>query len=229
MSPPARSQGRRQPDLFRPPEPPRQFDIAQAVRAIWHSSVDPAGTLTEKYLAQLGLTLPDDVRGHVIRHHGSLAFAKDKRVPGMLTLLRDFDGAAPVAVVRTFLNPDARKVAQRIMGPAFRAAAIFDPGEHADLNVAIGIEAAIRALALNYRPLWAVASTEALANLQLPVSVEVLTILIQTADGNVMRAATAATARLESASRGVRIIEIATKPATPKPFLAGQAREAARP
>ena len=104
MSPPARSQGRRQPDLFSPPEPPRQFDIAQAVRAIWHSSIDPSGTLTEKYLAQLGLTLPDDVRGRVIRHHGSLAFAKDKRMPGMLTLLRDFDGAAPVAVVRTFLT-----------------------------------------------------------------------------------------------------------------------------
>lgn len=203
MSPPARSQGRRQPDLFRPPEPPRQFDIAQAVRAIWHSSVDPAGTLTEKYLAQLGLTLPDDVRGRVIRHHGSLAFAKDKRLPGMLTLLRDFDGAAPVAVVRTFLNPDARKVAQRIMGPAFRAAAIFDPGEHADLNVAIGIEAAIRALALGHRPLWAVASGEALFR-QL-AGVAALTMLVANGDDNAMRAATAASAHWEGASR---IIEL---------------------
>jgi putative DNA primase/helicase len=229
MSPPARSQGRCQPDLFRSTEPRRQFDLAQAVRGVWHSGIDPSGTLTAQYLARLGLSLPDDVRGRVIRHHGSLAFAKDKRMAGVLMVLRDLKDDQPVAVVRTYLDADARKVAQRVLGPAFRAAAIFDPGEHAHLHVAIGVDAGIRARALNYRPLWAVASTEALANLQLPVSVEVLTILIQTADGNVMRAATAATARLESASRGVRIIEIATKPATPKPFLAGQAREAARP
>ena len=210
MSPPARSQGRRQPDLFRPPEPPRQFDIAQAVRAIWYSGVDPAGTLTDQYAAALGLTLPDDVRGRVIRHHGSLAFANDKRMAGMLMLLRDLKDDQPVAIARTYLDADARKVAQRILGPAFRAASIFDPGEHADLNVAIGVEAGLRALALGHRPLWAVASTEALMNLaSLPLAgVEVLTILIQTADGNDMRAATAATARLESASRVVRTIEM---------------------
>ena len=214
MSHPARTQGRPpQADLSAPiaDEPrrvARPFDIAQAVRAIWYSGVDPAGTLTEKYAAALGLTLPDDVRGRVVRHHHSLAFAKDRRMAGMLTLLRDLKDDQPVAVVRTYLDADARKVAQRSLGPAFRAAAMFDPGEHAVLHVAIGIGAGIRALALGHRPLWAVASTEALANLQLPVSVEVLTILIQTADGNDMRAATAATARLESASRVVRTIEM---------------------
>ena len=143
--------------LTNPAATARPFDIAQVVRAIWYSGIDPSGTLTEKYLAQLGLTLPDDVRGRVIRHHGSLAFAKDQRMPGMLTLLRDLDDDRPVAVVRTYLDADARKVAQRILGPAFRAAAMFDPGEHAALNVAIGIDAGIRALALSHRPLWAVA------------------------------------------------------------------------
>ena len=101
----------------------------------------------------------------MIRHHGSLAFAKGRRLPGMLTLLHDIKDDQPVAVVRTYLDPDARKVVQRILGPAFRAAAMFDPGEHVALNVAIGIEAGIRALALGHRPLWAVASTEALINL----------------------------------------------------------------
>ena len=65
------------------------------MRAVWYSGVDPSGTLTEKYLARLGLTLPDDVRGRVIRHHGSLAFAKDQRMPGMLTLLRELEGDRP--------------------------------------------------------------------------------------------------------------------------------------
>jgi hypothetical protein len=212
MSPPARTQAH-SPDLFdRVPDEDRRaarpFDLAQVVRAVWHSGVDPTGTLTERYATALGLALPDDIRGRVVRHHSSLAFAKGRRLPGMLMLLRDLKDHQPVAVVRTYLDADARKVAQRILGPAFRAAAIFDPGEHVDLNVAIGIEAGLRALALGHRPLWAVASTEALANLQLPVSVEVLTILIQTAEGNAMRAATAATARLESASRVVRTIEI---------------------
>ena len=210
MSPPARSQGRRQPDLFRPPEPPRQFDLAQAVRGVWHSGIDPSGTLTAQYLARLGLSLPDDVRGRVIRHHGSLAFAKDQRMPGMLTLLRELDGDRPVAVVRTYLDADARKVAARILGPAFRAAVMFDPGEHAHLHVAIGIEAVIRALALGHRPLWAVASTEALMNLASlpPAGAEALTILMVAGDGNAKRAATAATARLASASRIVRTIEM---------------------
>ena len=203
MSPPARSPGRCQPDLFRPPEPPRQFDIAQAVRAIWYSGIDPSGTLTEKYLARLGLTLPDDVRGRVIRYHGSLAFAKDKRMAGMLTLLRDLKDDQPVAVVRTYLDADARKVAQRILGPAFRAAAMFDPGPHVGLNVALGMDAGIRALALGHRPLWAVGSTEALANLQLVAGVEQLTILVER---NAMRAATAAAAHWEGTHRVVRII-----------------------
>jgi hypothetical protein len=110
--------------------------------------------------------------------------------------------------VRTFLDADARKVAGRILGPAFRAAAMFDPGEHVALNVAIGTDAGICALALGHRPLWAVAGTEALANLQLPVSVEVLSILIESGVPDAMRAAAAAAARLESASRVARIIEM---------------------
>ena len=186
----------------------RPFDIARVVRAVWHGGVDPAGTLSEKYLAQLGLSLTDDVRGRLVRHHHLLAFAKDQRMPGMLTLLREIDGDRPVAVVRTYLDPDARKVTQRILGPAFRAAAMFDPGEHVGLNVAVGMDAGVRALAPGHRPLWAVASTEALANLQLTVSVEVLSILIERGDGNAMRAATAAAARWESASRVARIIEM---------------------
>jgi hypothetical protein len=221
MSSPSRPQA----DLFAPiPDEPRRvarpFDIAQAVRAIWYSGIDPSGTLTDQYAAALGLLLPNDVRGRVVRHHGSLAFAKDQRLPGMLTLLRDLRDDRPAAVVRTFLDADARKVAGRILGPAFRAAAMFDPGEHVALNVAIGMEAGIRALALGHRPLWAVASTEALANLQLPVSVEVLSILIESGVPDALRAAAAATARLESANRVARIIEIATKPATPKPGVA---------
>lgn len=101
MSPPSRTQA----DLFdRVPDDARRtarpFDIAQVARAIWHSGVDPSGALTEQYAAALGLTLPDDVRGRVIRHHGSLAFAKDQRLPGMLTLLRDLrDGQPPLAGV----------------------------------------------------------------------------------------------------------------------------------
>ena len=91
MSPPARTQAQ-PPDLFdRVPSEARRaarpFDIAQAVRGVWYGGVDPAGTLTEQYIAALGLPLPDDVRGRVVRHHNSLAFAKGRRLPGMLTLL----------------------------------------------------------------------------------------------------------------------------------------------
>jgi hypothetical protein len=68
MSTNTRAQGRPpRPDLFEPPDEPRRvaraFDVAQAVRGVWHSGVDPAGTLTEQYIATLGLPLTDDARG----------------------------------------------------------------------------------------------------------------------------------------------------------------------
>jgi putative DNA primase/helicase len=208
MSSPARAQGRPpQADLFAPirdePRRERPFDLAQAVRGVWHSGIDPSGTLSENYLARLGLTLPDDVRGRVVRHHHSLAFAKDKRMAGMLMLLRDLKDDQPVAVVRTYLDADAGKVAQRILGPAFRAAAMFDPGEHAALHVAVGIDAGVRALALNYRPLCAVASADALFNLPTLAGVDVLALLTVNGDENASRAAAAVAARWEA-----RIIEL---------------------
>jgi hypothetical protein len=215
MSPTARLQGRRQPDLFKPPKPRRPFNLDEVVKAIWHGGIDPSGTLTEGYLAQLGLTLPDDVRDRVIRHHQSVAFAKDQRLPGMLTLLRDLNDERPAAIVRTYLAPDARRVAQRILGPAFRAAAMFDPGEHVALQIAVGLDAAIRALAMNHRPLWAVASGEALYNLPPLAGVEALTILVETGDGHAMRAATAVATNWRHVGRSARVIELSMSGAGP--------------
>jgi hypothetical protein len=56
---------------------------------------------------------------------------------------------------------------------------------------AIGVNAGIRAPALNRRPLWAVASGEALFNLPTLADVEVLSIMIETGGGHVMQAAAA--------------------------------------
>ena len=68
----------------------------------------------------------------------------------MLTLLRDLnDDPARRHCSQTYLTPDARRVAQRILGAAYCAAAMFDPCKHVGLNVAIGIDTGIRALALN--------------------------------------------------------------------------------
>ena len=66
----------------------------------------------------------------------------------------------------------------------------------------------IRALALGHRPLWAVASTEALANLQLPAGVEVLTILISTATATRCELQRQRSAHWEGTHRVVRIIEM---------------------
>jgi hypothetical protein len=189
----------------------RPFDIEAVARAVWRGGVDPVGTLTEQYLAELGLPLPDDIRGHFVRHHHSLSFAKDQRLPGMLTLLRDLRDDQAVAVVRTFLGEHAHKITQRIIGRAFRGVAKLDEHVEGTLSVTFGIEAAIRARSIGHRPMWMAASTEAMAaliNLPTLAGVETLSILIETGDGNAMRAATAAAARWESTHREARIIEM---------------------
>jgi hypothetical protein len=210
MSSPSRTQA----DLFGhvPPEKPRRearpFDVEQVARAVWRSGVDP-GTLTEDYLAALGLPLTDELRGRVIRHHPSLSFAKDHRLPGMLTLLRDIHDDRPCAVVRTYLDEHARKIAQRILGPAYRAAAKLDPAPHVEdrLHVTVGIEAGIAAM-LHFRPIWAIANAEAPANLELLAGIRSLTVLIDPGDGNATRIAAAAAARWKRSGRIARVIEM---------------------
>ena len=181
------------------------------MRAIWDGGIDASGTLTEKYLAGLGLPLPDELCGRIIRHHSALHYAKDQRLPGMLTLLRDLRDGRAAAVARTFLDEHARKITQRIIGRAFRGAAKLDEHVEGTLSVTLGIEAAIRARSIGHRPMWMAANPEALEaliNLPTLAGVEVLTILIETGDGNAMRAATAPAAHWEGTHRLALIIEM---------------------
>jgi putative DNA primase/helicase len=141
---------------------------------IWHSSVDPRGTLVETYLQDhRGLRLPDDIAGRVIRFHGSLWFDKDTRLPGMICLFRNIKTDEPCGIHRTFLDRDtAQKIDRRMFGIAKAAAIKFDAIDIGDdLTCGEGIESCLTAREGGLGRVWALGSSGAVGSLSvLPLS-----------------------------------------------------------
>ena len=96
---------------FRPrkssPKPPQAQEVARKRRAlsIWAESIEPRGSLVEKYLAGRGLELPDEVADEAIRFHSACPFGAN-RFPAMVCLVRNLRTNEPQAIHRTALSPD---------------------------------------------------------------------------------------------------------------------------
>ena len=102
----------------------------------------------------------------------------------------------------------AHRIATRLLGRAFKAAAKFDSPVTDHLHVTIGIETGIAAMAMNLRPVWSVGNPETLANLPL-FAVNSLTILVGTNDSDTnFRAAEHAAMRWRQAGRSAQIVEL---------------------
>ena len=82
--------------------------IAEAVQ-LWRESADPWGTDAERYLAGRKLELGDDLAGETLRWH--------PRIGALLALFRNIETNRPQAVSRTFLDPEARKLKRKFLGP----------------------------------------------------------------------------------------------------------------
>ena len=89
--------------------------------------------------------------------------------------MRDCVTNEPVAIHRTALTPDGRKIDRKMLGPT-RGAAIMLSGEVTSyLGVAEGIETALSIVGTGWRNVWALGSTSGFAampvlpNLQLTV------------------------------------------------------------
>ena len=153
--------------------------LTMFANALWRACDDARGRmLVEMFFASRGLILPDDIDSDVVRFHSALKF-NDDRAPGLVWLLRCAHNDQPVGVVRMFLDVDGALIGQRVLGRAWGAAIKLDADENVSsgLHVAVGVENALAVMMQSVRPVWAVTSTNALADLSVMNGIEALTII----------------------------------------------------
>lgn len=176
--------GRREPPTSRRDDQPSTIDAAAR---IWREGVDPRGTVSDQYLASSRrLPLPPEICGGVVRFHPALYLkGHDRRVPGMLTLMRNIRTDQPQAIQRTFLADDGSKIARWMYGPAGDAAIKISAGEDVTggLFIGEGFETCLRAYLAGFRPTWAVGSVSSIAKFPVLGGIEALTILGEKNDG----------------------------------------------
>jgi putative DNA primase/helicase len=176
---------------------------AAAVR-LWGEGIDPRDTLAERFLnEQRRLDLPDDIAGRVVRFHGACIWGGERR-PCMLTAFRSIADDRLVAVHRTLLSDDGRKLDRRMLGPVAGAAIKIDDDTDVErgLTIGEGFETCLAGRALGFRPVWALGSAGAIGDFPVLSGIEALTILAETDDsGTNARAAKACRDRWLSAGR----------------------------
>jgi putative DNA primase/helicase len=154
----------------------------QRARAIWDEGSDPRGTLVEKYLRDFRrLDLPDDLACKVLRFHPHCPWRNEdtgrtERVPALVAAFRSLDNDAITAVHRIALNADGSKLGRRMLGIVHRSAIKFDPLGN-ELSVGEGIETAMAARQLGFKPAWALGSVGAVSFFPVMDNVKRLVIL----------------------------------------------------
>jgi hypothetical protein len=93
-------------------------DNSRAAIELWRASVEPRGTLVERYLASRGLALGDDIAGSVLRWNADIG--------AIVALFRSIQTNQPQAISRTFLDGDGNKLERRFLGPVGGAAVKLD-------------------------------------------------------------------------------------------------------
>jgi Toprim domain/CHC2 zinc finger len=158
------------------PEPPI-VDNSFAL-SLWAGGVEPRGTLVETYLNSRKLVLEADIAGSVLRWHPGIG--------AMLALFRSIEGDTPQAISRTFLDAAGRKIGRKFLGPVGRAAIKLDPDEEITngLHIGEGVETAMAARQLGYKPAWALGSAGAISNFPVLSGVETMTFLREHDDAN---------------------------------------------
>jgi hypothetical protein len=170
--------------LHEPTRPVPSRDDDDGIRralAIWHEARDPRGTLVEHYLANRCLGLPADIAGHALRYHARCPFGPGERQPCMVALFRDIRTDEPVAIHRTALTPDGRKIGRKMLGPAGGSAIKLDADDAVSMGLVVGegVESCLSARQLGYRPCWALGSKGAIGTLPTLAGIEALTILAE--------------------------------------------------
>jgi len=179
---------------------------------IWSESRPLRGTLAEHYLRSRGIEVPAEAR-EVLRFHAECPF-DGRTVPALVALVRDVVTDEPIAIHRTALTEDGRKLDRpRVLGPKKGGAIKLSPISSIGSELAIGegIETTLSARPLGIDiPAWSLCDAGGLS--QFPVlpslaAVERLTILADNDASKVGQNAAAKTkARWEAARRRVRVL-----------------------
>lgn len=182
-----RSRSEREPPaaVTLPVSPADETNKLAALR-IWAQTLDARGTIVDDHLRrERAISLDaDDLAWESIRFHRALTH-KGRAWPGMVALFRDILTDEPVAIHRTFLTREGKKVDRAMLGPARGAAIKLDPDAEVTGGVVIGegIETCLSARIMRYRPCWALGSAGAIGTFPLlHEAVEAITLLKETDD-----------------------------------------------
>ncbi len=174
---------------------------------IWSQSVNPIGTIVERYLRdERGLSLPIEIAGSVVRFHGRLRYG-DQSLNGMVCLMRNIITDEPVGIHRTFLDGEGKKVDRRMLGIA-KGAAIKVDGNDAvtgPLTIGEGFETVLAARHAGMGPVWALGSAGAMQAFPLIERVTELT-LLQERDPTSRRAVRHCTKRYLGGRKPVNVV-----------------------
>ena len=175
---------------------------------IWGASVDPTGTIVERYLRDhRGLELTGDIAGSVVRFNESLKFDDFSRKPGMVCLLRDIITNEPCGIHRTFLDRDTgQKIDRKMLGFAKGAAVKLDGQVSSGLTIGEGIETALSAKLAGMGPVWALGSTGGIQFFPVLDALKELTLLEEN-DPASRKAVTACARRYLAAGKPVNVVK----------------------
>jgi putative DNA primase/helicase len=191
-----------------PVKPAITDNSASAIR-IFHAATDPRGTLAERYLnVERHLDLPADLCGRVVRFHALCPWEKERR-PCMVVAFRSIADDTLVAIQRTLLSDDGKKLDRKTLGPCSGAAIKIDDDTDVErgLTVGEGFETCLTARALGLRPVWALGSASAIGDLPVFGGIEALTILGETdKKGSNANAVTDCGGRWTAADREVLLV-----------------------
>jgi hypothetical protein len=178
---------------------------------IWRdvTHLDPRGTLAERYLKESrGLDLPADLCGRVVRFHALCPWEKERR-PCMVVAFCSIADDTLVAIQRTLLSDDGKKLDRKTLGPCGGAAIKITADEDIEqgLHVGEGFETCLTAHALGLRPVWALGSASAIGDFPVLGGIDALTILAETdKKGSNAKAAIDCAARWTAANREVLLV-----------------------
>jgi putative DNA primase/helicase len=181
-------------------------------RRIWDDGRDPRGTLAERYLT-IGrrLNLPDELAGTVLRFHPRCPWREDNTgktnyVPVLVVAFTSIDHDSVTAVHRIRVDRPERwpKTDRRMLGLVHRAAVKLDPMAE-ELAIGEGVETAMAARQLGFKPAWALGSVGAISFFPVLDGVKRLVILGEVGEASA-RAIKLCGTRWRRAGRQVRIV-----------------------
>jgi putative DNA primase/helicase len=151
-------------------------------RVIWRDAVNPAGTLAETYLGRRKIDLDAGLAGKVVRFHPAAPwYCEDAgqtiRVPALIAAFRQIDDNTITGIQRVRLNPDGSKQDRHMLGVVAHAAIKLGMPNSGELAVGEGVETALAAMQLGFKPAWALGSCGGVSRFPIVDGVKQLTLL----------------------------------------------------